>query len=292
LQTVFEKNALPLSKGMLSIAVSSGKGGTGKTNVVANLGFTFAQLQKKVLILDGNLGLSNIGGLLGLRNLYSVEDILNNHKSILKVLFKGPGGMLILPASSANEKLVNLSAGDKICLLEELEQIAPRFDVLLIDTAAGISPNVMFFNLLAEESIVVTTSELTSISAAYSLIKIMATEYRKTRIRVLVNFAKTEKEAVEVFKTIIKLANSYLDRLSLDYLGFIPLDEKLNQAVKRQRLVAEVYPYSPSSRRFREMAHYFNNSHGQSICIPTVPKTESCPILKREEENGNKGYSI
>jgi flagellar biosynthesis protein FlhG len=144
---VFEKNALPLSKGMLSIAVSSGKGGTGKTNVVANLGFTFAQLQKKVLILDGNLGLSNIGGLLGLRNLYSVEDILNNHKSILKVLFKGPGGMLILPASSANEKLVNLSAGDKICLLEELEQIAPPFRCLINRYGCGNFPECHVFQL-------------------------------------------------------------------------------------------------------------------------------------------------
>lgn len=269
------QNASELSRGLLSIAVSSGKGGTGKTNVVANLAFAFTQLHKNVLILDGNLGLSNIGGLLGLTSSYNVEHILNNQKSIEEVLLKGPGGMSILPASPGNEKLVNLSAGEKIYLLEELEQIAHNFDVLLIDTGPGISPNVMFFNSVVEESIVVTTSEFTSIFAAYILIKVMATKYKKTRFKILVNFAKIEQEAKETFKIIIRLADAYLCSLSLDYLGFIPFDEMLKQAVKRHRLVAEIYPQSPLNQRFKEIAHYFIDSHAQTIWKRPVPRTQA-----------------
>ena len=266
---IFGKQNLSEPSGMpLTIAVSSGKGGTGKTNVVANLGFAFTRFKKKVLILDGNLGLSNIGGLLGLAGSYNVEHILNNQKTIVEVLLNGPGAMLILPASPGNEKLINPSADEKIILLEELGQIAHYIDVLLIDTAAGISQNVMFFNWVAGESIVVTTSELTSISAAYTLIKIMATKYRKTKFKVLVNFAKTEQESKEVFKIIINLADAYLDSLSLDYLGFIPFDEKLKQAVERQQLVAEIYPQAPSSQQFGKIASYFINIQEQAIGNP------------------------
>jgi len=263
---IFGKQNLSEPSGTpLTIAVSSGKGGTGKTNVVANLGFAFTRFKKKVLILDGNLGMSNIGGLLGLAGSFNVEHILNNQKTIVEVLLNGPGAMLILPASPGNEKLINPSADEKIILLEELGQISHYIDVLLIDTAAGISQNVMFFNWVAGESIVVTTSELTSISAAYTLIKIMATKCRKTKFKVLVNFAKAEQEAKEVFKIIINLADAYLDSLSLDYLGFIPFDEKLKQAVERQQLVAEVYPQAPSSQQFGKIASYFINIQKQAI---------------------------
>ncbi len=262
---------------LLTIAVSSGKGGTGKTNVAANLGFAFTQLHKKVLILDGNLGMSNIGGLLGLTGVYNVEHLLNNQKSIVQVLLRGPGGMLILPASCGNEKLINPSTGEKIYLLEELEQLADLIDVLLIDTAAGISSNVMFFNSIAEDSIVVTSNEFTSISAAYILMKVMATKYKKRKFKVLINFAKTEKEAQEGFKNIMSLSDAYLFTLSLDYLGFIPFDERLKQAVMRQRLVSEVYPQSPSSRRFREIAKYFVDSQERMILQPPVLRCPNYP---------------
>ncbi len=292
LEISVRQNAFGLSRRLLTIAVSSGKGGTGKTNVVANLGFAFTQLQKKVLILDGNLGLSNIGGLLGLTSSYNVEQLLNNQKSIGQVLLQGPGGMLILPASCGNEKLVNPSTGEKIYLLEELEQLADIIDVLLIDTPAGISPNVMFFNSIAAESIVVTTNEITSLSAAYILIKIMATKYKKTRFKILVNFAKTAKEGKEVFKNIITLADAYLFSISLDYLGFIPLDEKLKHAVKRQRLVAEIYPQSPSSQRFKEIANYFIDSQLKMILQTPVPRSPTYPKIRKEEENEITGGKI
>ncbi len=271
------QNAFGLSRRLLTIAISSGKGGTGKTNVAANMGFAFTQLHKKVVILDGNLGLSNIGGLLGLTSSYNVEHLLKNQKSIAQVLLKGPGGMLILPASCGNEKLINPSTGEKIYLLEELEHLAEIIDVLLIDTPAGISPNVMFFNSIAAESIVVTTDEFTSISAAYILMKVMATKYKKTKFKILINFAKAEKEAKEAFKNIMRLVDTYLFSLSLDYLGSIPFDERLRQAVKRQRLVAEIYPQSPSSRRFREIAKYFIETQEKMILQSPVLKSPDYP---------------
>ncbi len=161
------------------ISVGSGKGGVGKTNVVANLAFAFTRLGKKVLVFDADLGLANIDVLLGLTPKYTIQHLLDRQKSVFEILTKGPGGMSILPASSGVLELVDLDESQKIFLLNELDLVAETVDILLIDTAAGISSNVLYFNMAAEESIVVVTPEPTSITDAYALIKILSTKYTK-----------------------------------------------------------------------------------------------------------------
>jgi flagellar biosynthesis protein FlhG len=132
--------------------------------------------------------------------------------------------------------------------------MAETIDILLIDTAAGISSNVLYFNMAAEESIVVVTPEPPSITDAYALIKVLAKKYRKDRFTILINAAQNGAEAKEVFKKITKVVDRFLGSLSMDYLGFIPSDEKIPLAVKSQRPVLEVYPQAASSRHFMEMA--------------------------------------
>jgi flagellar biosynthesis protein FlhG len=236
------------------ISVGSGKGGVGKTNVVANLAFAFTRLGKEVLVLDADLGLANIDVLLGLTPQYTIQHLLNRQKTVSEILTRGPGGMRVLPASSGVLELVDLDDGQKLLLMNELDQIAATVDILLIDTGAGISSNVLYFNMAAEESIVVMTPEPTSITDAYALIKVLSRKYRKERFTLLVNSARSEGEAKEAFRRIGMAVDRFLGSISLDYLGFIPFDEKLPLAVKQQRPVLEIYPQAPSSRSFTEAA--------------------------------------
>lgn len=236
------------------ISISSGKGGVGKTNVTANLGLAFTQLGRQVLILDADLGLANIDVLLGITSRYSIEHLFGREKRFSEILVKGPGGMSIMPASSGVLELVDLNETQKLMLLDELDHLGMNVDVLLIDTGAGISANVLYFNMAAAESIIIATPEPTSITDAYALIKILATKFQKKNFMILVNLASSAREAKVVFKKIHNAVDRFLGSLSLDYLGFIPLDENIPKAVKLQKAVLEIYPRSLFSKRIMEMA--------------------------------------
>jgi flagellar biosynthesis protein FlhG len=236
------------------ISISSGKGGVGKTNVTANLGLAFTQMGKQVLVLDADLGLANIDVLLGITSHYSIEHLFNQEKRFSEILVKGPGGMSIMPASSGVLELVALQETQKIMLLDELDHLGMSVDVLLIDTGAGISSNVLYFNAAAAESIIIVTPEPTSITDAYALIKVLATKFQKKNFMILVNLAASSQEARGVFKKINIAVDRFLGSLSLDYLGFIPMDENISRAVKLQKAVLEIYPRSRFSKRIVEMA--------------------------------------
>jgi flagellar biosynthesis protein FlhG len=236
------------------ISISSGKGGVGKTNVTANLGLAFTQLGKQVLVLDADLGLANIDVLLGITSRYSIEHLFSREKRFSEILVKGPGGMSIMPASSGVLELVDLNETQKIMLLDELDHLGMGVDVLLIDTGAGISSNVLYFNVAAAESIIIATPEPTAITDAYALIKVLATKFQKKNFMILVNLAASSQEAKGVFKKINIAVDRFLGSLSLDYLGFIPMDENIPKAVKLQKAVLEIYPRTHFSKRIMEMA--------------------------------------
>lgn len=236
------------------ISVGSGKGGVGKTNVVANLAFAFTILGKKVLVFDADLGLANIDVLLGLTPRYTIQHLLNRQKNVFEILTHGPGGMSILPASSGVLELADLDESQKIFLLDEMDLIAEMVDIMLIDTGAGISSNVLYFNLAAEESIVVITPEPTSIADAYALISALSTKHKKEHFTILINSAQDAQEAKEAFKKLSMVVDRCLESISVDYLGFVPFDEKLPIAVKHQRPVLEIYPQALASRSFMEIA--------------------------------------
>ena len=242
--------SLPPANSPQVISISSGKGGVGKTNIVANLALALTRLGKRVLVLDADLGLANIDILLGLTPRYTIEHLLTGQKRLQDILVPGPEGMVILPAGSGIPELADLNEGQKLFLLNEMDQLSQRIDILLIDTGAGISANVLYFNLAAQESIIIITPEPTSLTDAYALIKVLATRHQKKHFIVLANAVANELEAKEVFRKISLVADRFLGSVSLDYLGFIPLDEHVLKAVRKQKAVLELFPQSPAGKSF------------------------------------------
>ncbi len=235
------------------IAVSSGKGGVGKTNSVVNLAVALAEMGKKVLLLDADLGLGNLDVLLGLAPRYNLGHLLRGEKTIGDILVDGPAGIKILPASSGVQELTNLSLEQRLTLKSHLESAGMDMDIIIIDTGAGISNNVLFFNMAAHEIVVVVTPEPTSITDAYALMKVLCKKHGERKFKLLVNTARSRKEAVEVYRKLSLVAERFLN-ISVDYLGCVFNDENVQRSVLRQKAVMELYPDTAASLCFKEIA--------------------------------------
>lgn len=240
-------------KQIKTIAVASGKGGVGKTNVAANLAIALRKLGKNVMIVDADLGLSNIDVLLHLAPKHNIEHMLKNGMPLKDVLIEGPHGIKILPAGSGVQELTALDEFQRLKILEAFDAYDDDIDILLIDTAAGISENVAFFCIAAQEIIIVTSPEPTAITDAYALIKVLYTHYQEKEFRVLVNSAKNAEDAFEVFRRLSLAAEKFLN-ISLDYLGYLPYDEAVQNAVRAQRAFVDMYPNNSVSKRITEIA--------------------------------------
>jgi flagellar biosynthesis protein FlhG len=235
------------------IAVSSGKGGVGKTNSVVNLAVAFSKMGKRVLLLDADLGLGNLDVLLGLAPRYNIGHLLRGEKTLEEVLVKGPADIMILPASSGVHELTDLGVEQRLALQSYLESMDIDIDIMIIDTGAGISSNVLFFNMAAQEIVVVVSPEPTSITDAYALMKVLFQKHGERRFNLLVNTVKSRKEALDVYRKISLAAERFLG-ISVDYLGFIFQDENVPKAVVRQKAVTEIFPNSKASVCYREVA--------------------------------------
>ncbi|RII30013.1 MAG: flagellar synthesis regulator FleN [Geobacter sp.] len=246
-------NMNPDHTGIRVLSVTSGKGGVGKSNVVSNLAIAMSTLGKKVLVIDADLGLGNLDVLLGLSPVYNLNHVLNGEKGIADILIDGPAGIKIIPAGSGIQEFTSLGQHEKLKLLDELDMLEEQFDIMIIDTEAGISENVTYFTVAAQEIIVVVTPEPTSITDVYALIKLLATRYSEHHFKVLVNMAKDSEDALEVFRKLANVAGRFLD-ISLDYLGCVVKDEKVVEAVKRQKAVSELFPDSEAAACFTTLA--------------------------------------
>ena len=248
------------SKSVRVISVTSGKGGVGKTSVTVNLAVALARLGRQVLIWDADLGLANVDILLGLNSQYNINHLLNGDKTLEEIIIEGPEGVKIMPASSGIQEMAALSEGQKVRLLNEFDHYNLDLDFLLIDTGAGVSSNVMYFNMAAQECIIVVTPEPAPITDAYALIKIMTTKYHAKRFKILMNIVSSAEEAKAVFTLLASIADKHLDSISLDYLGYIPRDEYISRSIKRQRALLDLYPSSESSKFFNDLAERLINS--------------------------------
>ncbi len=246
------------------ISVTSGKGGVGKTSVTVNLALALRYMKKRVLILDADLGLANMDVMLGLNPKYTISHVLKGEKSLRDVIISAPGGIKLLPAASGIQELTDLDSSQRLLLLNELDMIQDMFDVFLIDTGAGISSNVMYFNFAAMEKVVIVTNEPTSLTDAYALIKVLTNKYHQKRFKVLVNAVRNASEADKIFRNLTLVADKYLGSPSLDYLGWIPYDRMIPAAIRKQKIFLQTNPETPAGKSIISLAKTLMSDKHQS----------------------------
>jgi flagellar biosynthesis protein FlhG len=251
------------------ISVASGKGGVGKTNIVANIGYSFSKLGKKVLIFDADLGLGNMDILLGLAPKHNFSHAMTGEKKIEDIVMTGPAGMKIIPAASGIQELTELSENQQIWVLHELERFASQFDLFIFDTGAGISNNVIYFSAVAQEVILVITPEPTSITDAYALMKILHYRHDINEFNLIVNMVKSQKDALDIFRQLNLVVKRFLN-INLNYSGYVLIDEKITKCVRMQKIVSELYPESCSTICFNAITRQFTDS---SLINPHASKS-------------------
>lgn len=234
------------------ISVTSGKGGVGKTVCVANLAVIMSKQGYRVLVIDADLGLANIDLHFGLNPKFNLNHFFAGEKKLEEILVEAREGIMILPAGSGLQDFTHLDSGQQIHFIEEIDLLHDRFDVVLIDTEAGISENVTYFNLAAQVIIVVTTPEPTAISDAYALMKLLSTRFSEKRFKLIVNSVSSESEALDVYHKLTLVGNRFID-ISIDFLGGIPLDKRFTDSVRKQKTLVEMFPQAKPSLAFAEI---------------------------------------
>lgn len=235
------------------IAVASGKGGVGKTNISVNLAMSLAQQGKRVMLLDADLGLANVDVLLGLNTRLNLSHVISGESTLDEVIIDGPAGLKIIPAASGIAGMVDLTGAEHAGLIHAFSELSHDVDVLLVDAAAGISGSVVNFVRAAHEAVVVVCDEPASVTDAYALIKVMKRHHGVSRFHILANMTKTAYEGRALFTKLSRVAQRFLD-VTLSYMGTIPQDEYLRKAIQRQQAVVEAYPRSSSSIAFKKLA--------------------------------------
>lgn len=239
------------------IAVASGKGGVGKTNVSVNVSLALAETGKKVMLLDADLGLANVDLMLGLKSQFNLSHVINGERKLEDIIIKGPDGLMIVPAASGTQMMAELSSQQHAGMIRAFGELNMDIDTLVIDSSAGISDSVISFCKAAHEILVVVCDEPASLTDAYALIKVMNQDHGIQRFQVLANMVHGEQEARQLFAKLNHVAGLYLD-VNLNMLGYIPYDDSLKKAVKKQKAVLKIFPSSPASRAFTNVAKRIN----------------------------------
>ncbi len=235
------------------IAVTSGKGGVGKSNVTVNLAVTLAQSGERVMVMDADMGLANIDVLLGLSPGLNLSHVINGECSLEETIIDGPAGIKIVPASSGIAMMSDLTPAQNAGVIRSFSELTEPVDTLLIDTAAGISDSVVSYVRASREVIVVVCDEPASITDAYAMIKVMHRDYGVERFHVLANQAHGATQGRELYNKLARVSERFLD-VTLDYLGCIPYDDCLKKAVQRQKSVVEAFPRSQAATAFKQIA--------------------------------------
>jgi len=238
---------------MKVIAVSGGKGGVGKTNVSLNTAIALAYQGKRVLVLDADLGLANVDVMLGLRVQRNLSHVLSGECELDDIMVEGPAGIKIIPATSGTQSMVDLTPAEHAGLIRAFSEMHTECDVLIVDTAAGISDMVLSFTRAAQDVLLVVCDEPTSITDCYALMKLLSRDHEVFKFKVVANMVRSPKEGQQLFAKLTKVSDRFLD-VALELVGVIPYDENIRKSVRKQKAIIDAFPDSPASVAFRELA--------------------------------------
>ncbi len=241
------------SKPVRVIAVTSGKGGVGKTNLSVNMGVALAQLGRRVALLDADMGLANVDILLGMSPQFNLSHVLKGEKNLNEIMLTGPSGLRVIPASSGIQHMSELSTIEQAAVIRAFSEIDNDLDILIVDTAAGISATVVNFARACQEIIVVVCDEPTSLTDAYAYIKLLNRDYGLNNFHIVTNMVQSVQHGQNLFDKLTKVTDRYLD-VNLQLTGAVPLDDYLRKSVQKQCPVVEAFPQSKSALAFKNVA--------------------------------------
>ena len=236
------------------IAVSGGKGGVGKTNVSLNTAIALAQQGKKVLVLDADLGLANVDVMLGLRVRRNLSHVLSGECGLDDIIIEGPAGIKIIPATSGRQSMVDLTPAEHVGLIRAFSDMKTKVDILIVDTAAGISDMVLSFTRAAQDVMLVVCDEPTSITDCYALIKLLSRDHGVFKFKVVANMVRSPKEGLQLFTKLNKVTDRFLD-VALELVAVVPFDENIRKSVRKQKVIVEAFPESPAALALTALAH-------------------------------------
>ncbi len=240
------------------IAITSGKGGAGKTNLSVNLGIALAQTGQRVAILDADMGLANVDILLGVYPKFNLSHVLSGEKTLPEIMMEGPSGIRIIPGASGIQKMAELSTTEQAAMIHAFSEIDQDLDVLIVDTAAGISASVVNFARACQEIIVVVCDEPTSLTDAYAFIKLLNRDYKLSNFHVITNMVKSVQQGQALFQKLTKVTDHYLD-VTLRFVGTVPYDENLRKSVQKQIPVVVGFPGTKAALAIKDIAEKINN---------------------------------
>lgn len=240
-----------------TIAITSGKGGAGKTNLSVNLAIALAQSGRRVAILDADMGLANVDILLGVYPQFNLSHVLTGEKSLTDIMLEGPSGIKVIPGASGIQKMAELSPTEQAVMIRAFSELDQDLDVLIVDTAAGISAGVVNFARACQEIIVVVCDEPTSLTDAYAFIKLLNRDYKLSDFHVVTNMVKTAEQGKALFQKLTKVTDHYLD-VTLRFVGIVPFDENLRKSVQKQTPVVVAAPDTKATLAIKDIAGKIN----------------------------------
>lgn len=236
-----------------AIAVAGGKGGVGKSTVAVNLGMALSIGGHDVMLLDADMGLANVDVMLGLTPSRHIGHLLDGDCTLEELLLPAPHGLQVVPAGSGTRRLAQLDNGEHAAIIRAFDELAQPPEYLLVDTAAGLSDNVTMFAAAAAEVIVVVCDEPASLTDAYGLTKVLSRDFGVRRVRMVANMVRNEGDARALHQKLARVSDRFLD-VVIDFSGWVPHDERLRQAIRRQSAVVDLWPSSHSALAFKKLA--------------------------------------